>query len=58
MYDRFDIGGRVPRLPQPPYHVMSRVVDVSTRPGVQETGASILAEYDVPPAAWYFADNR
>lgn len=58
MYDRFDIGGRVPRLPQPPYHVMSRVVDVSTRPGVQETGASILAEYDVPADAWYFADNR
>ena len=58
MYERFDIGGRVPRLPQPPYHVMSRVVDVSTRPGVQETGASILAEYDVPPDAWYFADNR
>ncbi len=58
MYNRFDLGGRVPRLPQPPYHVMSRVLDVSTRPGVQETGASILAEYDVPPDAWYFADNR
>ena len=58
MYDRFDIGGRVPRLPQPPYHVMSRVTDVSTRPGVQETGARISAEYDIPPDAWYFADNR
>ncbi|MFN7164851.1 MAG: beta-ketoacyl synthase N-terminal-like domain-containing protein, partial [Hyphomonas sp.] len=58
MYDRFDLGGRVPRLPQPPYHVMSRVTDVSTRPGVQETGARIAAEYDIPPDAWYFADNR
>lgn len=58
MYDRFDIGGRVPRLPQPPYHVMSRVTDVSTRPGVQENGARIAAEYDIPPDAWYFADNR
>lgn len=58
MYDRFDVGGRVPRLPQPPYHVMSRVTDVSTRPGVQEVGARIAAEYDIPRDAWYFADNR
>ncbi len=58
MYNRFDEGGRVPRLPQPPYHVMSRVTDVSTRPGVQEVGARIAAEYDVPPDAWYFADNK
>lgn len=58
MYDRFDKGGRVPRLPQPPYHFMSRVTGVSTRPGVQEVGASIAAEYDIPPDAWYFADNR
>ncbi len=58
MYDRFDIGGRVPRLPQPHYHFMSRVTEVSTRPGVQETGARIAAEYDIPPDAWYFADNR
>ena len=58
MYNQFDIGGRVPRLPQPPYHVMSRVTEVSTRPGVQQIGASIAAEYDVPPGAWYFADNN
>ncbi|MFN3910409.1 beta-ketoacyl synthase N-terminal-like domain-containing protein [Hyphomonas sp.] len=58
MYDRFDREGRVPRLPQPPYHVMTRVTEVSTRPGVQQVGASIKAEYDIPPDAWYFADNR
>ena len=58
MYDRFDKGGRVPRLPQPPYHVMTRVTEVSTRPGVQEAGARISAEYDIPPDAWYFADNN
>lgn len=58
MYAPFDTGGRVPRLPQPPYHVMSRVTNVSTRPGVQGTGARIRAEYDIPPDAWYFADNR
>ena len=58
MYDRFDVGGRVPRLPQPPYHVMTRVVDVTTRPGVQQTGARVSAEYDIPPDAWYFADQK
>lgn len=58
MYERFDREGRVPRLPQPPYHVMTRVTDVSTRPGVQQVGARIKAEYDIPPDAWYFADNR
>jgi acyl transferase domain-containing protein/3-hydroxymyristoyl/3-hydroxydecanoyl-(acyl carrier protein) dehydratase len=58
MYDRIDKGGRVPRLPQPPYHVMTRVTDVSTRPGVQEVGARIAAEYDIPLDAWYFADNN
>ncbi|MBU4569377.1 MAG: beta-ketoacyl synthase, partial [Alphaproteobacteria bacterium] len=58
MYERFDREGRVPRLPQPPYHVMTRVTEVSTRPGVQQVGARIKAEYDIPPDAWYFADNR
>lgn len=58
MYSRFDSAGRVPRLPQPPYHVMSRVTDVSTRPGTQQAGAHIRAEYDIPPDTWYFADNR
>lgn len=58
MYARFDREGRVPRLPQPPYHVMSRVTKVSTRPGTRQTGAYIRAEYDIPPDAWYFADNR
>lgn len=58
MYNQFDVGGRVPRLPQPPYHVMSRVTAVSTRPGVQQVGANIAAEYDIPPDAWYFADNN
>lgn len=58
MYDRFDREGRVPRLPQPPYHVMTRVMEVSTRPGVQEAGARIRAEYDIPPDAWYFTDAK
>ncbi|MFN4025623.1 MAG: beta-ketoacyl synthase N-terminal-like domain-containing protein [Hyphomonas sp.] len=58
MYRRFDTEGSVPRLPQPPYHMMSRVLDVSERPGVRKIGARVSAEYDIPPDAWYFADNR
>ena len=58
MYHRFDTEGKVPRLPQPPYHMMSRVVAATDRPGVRRTGATISAEYDIPPDAWYFADNR
>lgn len=58
MYQRFDTEGKVPRLPQPPYHMMSRVVAATDRPGVRRAGASISAEYDIPPDAWYFTDNR
>lgn len=58
MYRRFDTEGKVPRLPQPPYHMMSRVVAATDRPGVRRAGATISAEYDIPPDAWYFADNR
>lgn len=57
MYTRFDHEGIVPRLPQPPYHMMTRVMEVSTRPGVQEVGAAVRCEYDIPPQAWYFQDN-
>ncbi|MBY9067640.1 hypothetical protein K1X12_12075 [Hyphomonas sp. WL0036] len=58
MYRRFDTEGKVPRLPQPPYHMMSRVVAATDRPGVRRAGATISAEYDIPPDAWYFADNK
>ncbi|ABI77350.1 putative polyketide synthase [Hyphomonas neptunium ATCC 15444] len=58
MYQRFDTEGKVPRLPQPPYHMMSRVVAATDRPGVRRAGATISAEYDIPPDAWYFVDNR
>ncbi len=57
LYAPFDTEGRVPRLPQPPYHMMSRVTEVSTRPGQRVAGAQVTAEYDIAPDAWYFADN-
>ncbi len=57
MYAPFDKAGRVPRLPQPPYHMISRILSVSTRPNRPEIGATIVTEYDVPEDAWYFTDN-
>jgi len=57
MYEALDAQGRAPRLPQPPYHMMSRVVSVSTRPNAPQAGASVVTEYDVPEEAWYFEDG-
>lgn len=55
MYSRFDSARKVPRLPGPPYHFMSRVVDVpESAMGAFEPGVEIEVEYDVPPDAWYF----
>ncbi len=58
MYRQFDTAGRIPRLPQPPYHMITRIVDVTVAPGTQQTGAKAIAEYDIDEAAWFFADNR
>ncbi len=58
LYDRFDDGTRVPRLPGPPYHFMSRVESL-TGPGMGafDKGNEVVVAYDVPPDAWYFAVN-
>ncbi|WP_375209222.1 beta-ketoacyl synthase N-terminal-like domain-containing protein [Hyphomonas jannaschiana] len=57
MYRRYDDQGNVPRLPQPPYHFISRVTSVTTRPAEETLGATMTAEYDIPADAWYFDDN-
>jgi len=57
MYARFDGTTRVPRLPGPPYHFVSRVVRVDGEIGVMKAGASATFEYDVPADAWYFREN-
>ncbi len=58
MYAPFDLQGRVPRLPQPPYHMVSRILSISTRPNMPAEGATVVTEYDAPEDAWYFADNK
>ncbi|WP_194915636.1 polyketide synthase [Catenulispora rubra] len=52
-YDTFPV--RV-RLPEPPYHFVTRVTDLKGTPGVYEP-SSITTEYDVPIGAWYSVDG-
>jgi 3-hydroxymyristoyl/3-hydroxydecanoyl-(acyl carrier protein) dehydratase len=55
MYARFDGPMRAPRLPGPPYLFMSRVASVDCPPAAATPGGRVIAEYDIPSDAWYFA---
>ncbi len=57
MYRPFDGPRTVARLPGPPYHFMSRIAAIDGEMGRFTAGAELEAEYDVPPEAWYFAEN-
>ena len=58
-YRVFDHDRVIARLPGPPYLFLDRIVAIEgCRPWVLEAGGSVVAEYDVPPDAWYFAANR
>jgi 3-hydroxymyristoyl/3-hydroxydecanoyl-(acyl carrier protein) dehydratase/1-acyl-sn-glycerol-3-phosphate acyltransferase len=57
MYAPFDGTRRVARLPGPPYHFITRIIAVDGPIGVPQPGATVEVEYDVPPDAWYFAEN-
>jgi 3-oxoacyl-(acyl-carrier-protein) synthase/3-hydroxymyristoyl/3-hydroxydecanoyl-(acyl carrier protein) dehydratase/1-acyl-sn-glycerol-3-phosphate acyltransferase len=57
IYARFDGTRTTPRLPGPPYLFMSRVARVEGAMGAMSTGSAIVAEYDVPDRAWFFAEN-
>ena len=55
LYSVVPSGQRVPRLPAPPYHFMSRIASISERPGGMKAGIIVESDYDLPPDAWYFA---
>jgi acyl transferase domain-containing protein/3-hydroxymyristoyl/3-hydroxydecanoyl-(acyl carrier protein) dehydratase len=55
MADAFTGTRRGPRLPGPPYHFMSRVTAVEGPYQGMAVGSAVVAEYDVPDEAWYFA---
>ena len=46
--------GRLPRLPGPPYHFMTRITQIDGEFGAERKGARVVAEYDVEPGAWFF----
>ncbi|VEG55277.1 Phenolphthiocerol synthesis polyketide synthase type I Pks15/1 [Mycolicibacterium aurum] len=56
LYAPFDGTRRAPRLPDEPYHFMSRIISVDSPPGVPTKDGTVVAEYDVPADAWYFTD--
>ena len=57
MYADFDGPRKVPRLPGPPYHFISRVQSTEGKQGGQAAGCAATMAYDVPPDAWYFAEG-
>jgi 3-hydroxymyristoyl/3-hydroxydecanoyl-(acyl carrier protein) dehydratase len=57
-YRVFDQGRFVARLPGPPYQFLDRVVQIDAEPWKMVAGGIIEAEYDVPPDAWYFQQDR
>lgn len=57
-FARFDEDRRVPRLPGPPYHFMTRITAVDGAPGDPRAGSAVTAEYEVPSQAWYFEQSE
>ncbi|MGF1467146.1 MAG: 1-acyl-sn-glycerol-3-phosphate acyltransferase [Sandaracinaceae bacterium] len=56
-YRGFDGARRAPRLPGPPYLMISRLTRVATEPFAGREGSLVVAAYDVPPEAWYLEDG-
>ncbi|MDQ1474367.1 MAG: hypothetical protein QOJ99_5847, partial [Bryobacterales bacterium] len=56
-FERFEHGMRLPRLPSPPYHLVTRVTSVSGEFGVEKPGTWFTSELDVDGSEWFFRDN-
>ena len=57
-YRIFDEERKIARLPGPPFQFLDRIIDVKGEPWKLVQGAAVVAEYDVPPDAWYFSAER
>lgn len=57
-YRVFDDGRFIARLPRPPYSFLDRIVGVQGDAWTMAAGTSAVAEYDIPPDAWYFQADR
>jgi len=58
MFTKFDGALKCPRLPGPPYHFMSSIVDVDVAPGSASEGGTLVSTFDVDPDAWYFEEGQ
>ena len=54
LYATLPPSRRVPRLPAPPYHFISRISSLSQPPGGMQAGVVVETAYDIPADAWYF----
>ncbi len=54
-YRPFDRDRFIARLPAPPYSFLDRIVSTTAEPWTMKAGGITVAQYDVPPDAWYFA---
>jgi len=57
-YRIFDANRVIARLPGPPFQFLDRITEIRAEPWKILPGGECEAQYDVPPDAWYFADNR
>lgn len=57
IYARFDSDEPVARLPNPPYHFITRARAIEGQIGELRQGMAVEVEYDIPRDAWYFAEN-
>ncbi len=57
-YRVFDEERFIARLPAPPYSFLDRVTHVTGEPFKMAAGGTVVADYDVPPDAWYFDADR
>lgn len=57
MYKPFDGPRCVPRLPGPPYHFLTRLMEAEGPIGGMKVGTRVKVDYDIPPDAWYFDAN-
>src|SRR4029077_20866129 len=58
-YKMFDADRIIARLPGPPFQFLDRIVSIEEcEPWAMKAGGDIVAQYDIPQDAWYFASNR
>ena len=58
MFEKYDGALKCPRLPGPPYHFMSSIVEVDVAPGSASDSGTLVSTLEVDPDAWYFAEGQ